>query len=115
MVKALMWTLRKALLEAGDEIEEVFEGQVGMQAADDVKLGDGFGVAGSRSLERLFERHGVAGRGRPSCGRRRTAAGRHADIGGVDVAVDVEVGHVAVQALAHVIGQPADGEKVGEP
>ena len=40
--------LREALFQAGDQIEVVLERQVGMQAADDVELGDGLGVAGSR-------------------------------------------------------------------
>ena len=105
--------LGKALLQAADQVEEVFERQVGMQAADDVELGDCFGVAGGRRLPGLFESHGVAGRVALLAAKGAELAGRHADVGGVDVAIDVEVGHVAVHPLAHVVGQPADGQHVG--
>ena len=37
---------------------------------------------------------------------------RHADVGGIDVAVDVEIADVAVALFADVIGEPADGEQV---
>jgi hypothetical protein len=40
------------------------------------------------------------------------AARGDANVGVVDVPVDVEVGDVAVHALAHVIGQPADRQNV---
>src|SRR5262249_13160386 len=36
-----------------------------------------------------------------------------ADVGGVDVRVDVVVGELAVLALAHHVGQLAEGEQVG--
>ena len=37
----------------------------------------------------------------------------HADVGGIDVAVDVEVGRVAVQPLAHEVGQVAERQDIG--
>ena len=37
----------------------------------------------------------------------------HADVGGIDVAVDVVIGDVAVALFADVIGQPADSEQIG--
>ena len=37
---------------------------------------------------------------------------RHADVRGIDVPVDVEVADVAVALLAHVVGQPAQGQQV---
>ena len=43
--EAFEMDLRKALLEAGTQIEEILERQIGMQAADDVKFGDRFAVA----------------------------------------------------------------------
>ena len=36
----------------------------------------------------------------------------HADVRGINVAVDVEIADVAVALFAHVIGEPADGEQV---
>ncbi len=51
--------LRKALLQAGTEIEEVLKRQVRMQSTDDVEFGDCLGVAGRGGFERFFERHGV--------------------------------------------------------
>ena len=107
-----MWTFGKRCLRPLDQIEEVFEGQIGMQAADDVELGDRFGVAGCRCLPGFFERHGVAGGVALLAAEGAELARRHADVGGVDVAIDVEVGHVAVHALAHVVGQPAHGQHV---
>ncbi len=95
-----------------DEIEEEFERQIGVQAADDVEFGDGFGVAGGRGLPRLFEGHGVAGGVALFAAEGAELAGRDAHVGGVDVAIDVEVGHVAVQPLAHVVGQPAYGQNI---
>ncbi len=72
-----------------------------MQAADDVKLGDGFGVSGGCGFEGFFERHGV-GAGRVLLAAKGTeTAGGHAYVRRIDVAVDVEVGAVAVHALAH--------------
>ena len=104
--------LRKALLQAGAQIEEILKRQIGMQSADDVKFGDRLGVSGSRGFESLFERHGV-GAGRVLLASEGAqAAGRHANIRRIDVPVDVEVRLVAVHALAHVVGHPADGENV---
>ena len=104
--------LGETLFEAADEIEEELERQIGVQAADDVEFGDGFGVAGSRGLPRLIESHGVTGGVALFAAEGAKLAGRHAHIGGVDVAIDVEVGHVAVHPLAHMVGQPAHGKHV---
>ena len=83
-----------------------------MQAADDVELGDGFGVAGGRGLPCLFKGHGVAGRVALLAAEGAELAGRHAHICGVDVAIDVEVSHVAMHPLAHMVGQPTHGKHV---
>ena len=111
-MNAFRCTCGKRCFRPETEIEKILERQIGMQAADDVELGDRFGVSGGRGLESLFERHGV-GAGRVLLASEGAeAAGRNADVGGIDVPVDVEVGLVAVHALAHVVGQPADGEDV---
>jgi hypothetical protein len=39
----------------------------------------------------------------------------HADVGGVEVAIDVEVADVAVLVLADVVGQPAQRQQVAGP
>ena len=83
-----------------------------MQPADDVKLGHRFGVAGSRGLEGLFERHRVGAGSVFLAAEGAQAAGRHANVGRIDMAIDVEVRLVAVHALADLIRQPADGEDV---
>src|SRR5881275_1520186 len=43
--------LRKALLQAGAEIEEILERQVGMQSANNMKFGDRLGVPGGSGLK----------------------------------------------------------------
>ena len=47
--------LRKALLEAGDQVQKVLERQIGMQAADDVKLRDRLAISRGSGLEGFFE------------------------------------------------------------
>src|SRR5579863_3385766 len=65
------------------------------------------------ALPDLFEGKSV------SAGRLRTAAEgaefamRHANVGGIDVPIDVEVADVAVALFAGVIRQPAQGQQVG--
>ena len=111
-MKRLQVHLRKALLEPGNQVDVILERQIGMQSADDVELGDRLGVAGSRGLPDFLQRHGV----RAGCvflaPEGAQAASRHADVGVVDMAVYVEIGSVAVQPLAHVVGQPPDSEDV---
>ncbi len=83
-----------------------------MQTADDVKLGDGLAVTGSRRLIRLFQGHGVTGWIALLAAECAELAGRHADVGRIDVAIDVEVGYVAMHPLADMVGEPADCEYV---
>ena len=105
--------LREALLQAAQHLAVPVERQLGMQPADDVELGDGFAPALAGALPDLLERHGVGlGIVRPLAEGAQAATG-HADVGGVDVAVDVEIRHVAVQPLAHQVGQVAERQDVG--
>jgi hypothetical protein len=77
-----------------------------------VKFGDGLGVSGGGGFESFFKRHGVSA-GRVFLAAEGTeAAGGDTDVGRIDVAIDVEVRLVPVEALADVIGEPADGEDV---
>src|SRR5712691_1093913 len=104
--------LRKALLQARDEIEKILKWQVGMQSADNVKFRNRLGVSRCGGLECFFERHGV-GAGRILFASEGTqTASRYADVGGINVAVDVEVRLIPVHAFTHMIGQPTDSEDV---
>jgi hypothetical protein len=87
--------LREALLESADEVFEVFERQVGVQAAYDVELGHGLGVSTGGRLKRFFERHGVAAGRVFTAAKGAQAAGGDADVRGIDV-----------------VGQPADAKNV---
>ena len=104
--------LRKTLLQARTQIQEILKRQVGMQSADDVKFRHCLGVSGSCSLESLFKRHSI-GAGRVFLSPKRAQPARsNANICGIDMPVDVEVSLVAMHALAHQVGHPADGENV---
>ena len=107
--------LRKALLQAAQHLAVPVERQLRMQSADDVELGDRFAPALARDMPDLLERHGVGLRILGSLAERAQPATGHADIGGIDVAVDVEVSDVAVQALAHQVGHVAERENVRGP
>ena len=111
-MNALRCTCGKALFQPRDQINVVLERQIGMQAADDVKLGDRLGVAGRGGVPDLFQRHGV-GAGRVLLASEGAqAAGRYANVGVVNVAVDIEVSDVAVHPLANMVRQPADRQNV---
>ena len=107
--------LGETLLETGDEVEEILKGQVRMQSTDDVELGHRFAIAGSRCRPSLFERHRIGSRRILFPPEGTEAAGCHADIGRVDMPIDVEVGDVAVESLPHVVGQPTYGQNVTRP
>jgi hypothetical protein len=83
-----------------------------MQPADDVELSHCFRIARRGSLPGLIEGHRVTGRIALLAPKGAQLAGCHADVGGVDVAVDVEVRHVTVHPLANVVGQPAHGQHI---
>ena len=103
-------------LEAREQVRVVGEGQAGVQAIDDVDFRRW--VAGVQARAQaaigLFERHGVRARVLGlAAGERAEAATRHADVGGVDVQVAVEVGALAVQPFAHLVGELPHLEQVG--
>ena len=83
-----------------------------MQAADDVELGDRFGVSGGGRLQRLFQRHGVGAGRILLAAEGAEPAGRDAHVRRIDMAVDVEVRLVAMHPLAHEVGHPAHGQNV---
>jgi hypothetical protein len=51
--------LGKALFETAQHLAIPIERELRVQAADDVKLGDGFAPADTGRLPNLIERHGV--------------------------------------------------------
>ena len=110
--KSLEMHLRKSLFQAGDQIKKILKRQIGMQPADDVKLGDRFAVARCGGFEYFFECHGVGTRSIRFSTESAEAAGGHAHVRGIDVSVDVEVGLIAMHAFAHVIGKPTHGKNV---
>jgi hypothetical protein len=77
-----------------------------------VKLGYRFAVAGSSGFERLLQRHGVRARGIFLAAKCTQPTSRNTDVGGIDVAIDVEVSLVAMKALTNVIGQPPESKNV---
>src|SRR5206468_9497033 len=110
--KSLEMHLRKSLLQAGDQIKEILKRQIGMQSANDVKLGNGFAVAGCGGFEYFFECHGVGARSILFSTEGAEATSGDTDICRIDMAVDIEVGLIAMHAFAHVIGKPTDGKNV---
>ena len=103
-------------LQAAQQLGVVVEGQPVVQPVDDVDLGHRLaGVdPGLQAAPGLLERHGVgAGVALLEAGERAEHAAGHADVGGVDVEVAVEVGAVAVQPLAHAVGQRRHLQQVG--
>src|SRR5215468_3751021 len=104
--------LRKTLFESSNQIEEILEGQIRMQPADYMELRDGLRVAGSRRLICFFQRHSVSAWRilLPTDGAQ--TASRHANIRGIDVAIHVEIRHIAVHPLTHMVGQPAQRQNV---
>ena len=99
--------LRKTLFEPGNQVEEILERKIRMQSPDNMEFRDGFGITGGSGLESLFQRHGVRARRVLLAPKRTKAAGRHANIGGIQMAVDIEIRLVAVQAFADVVRHPA--------
>ena len=110
--KGLHVDLRKALFQSGNQVEKILKRQIRMQSADNVELGNRFGVAGSGRLESFFQRHGVGAGSIFLASKSAQAASGHANIRRIDMAVDVEVRLVAMHPLANPVGQPADGQDV---
>src|SRR5262245_4897037 len=102
----------KALLKAGNEIEKITKWKIRMEAPDDVKLSHRFAIARGRRFERLFERHRVSAGTVLLPPKRAQPASSDANVCWIDVAVDVEVSYIAMQAFADVVRQPADCENV---
>src|SRR5271156_1388335 len=83
-----------------------------MQTTDDVEFGDGLAIAGGSRLEGFLKCHGIRARRIFLTSEGAKAAGGHANIRRINVAIDIEVSLVAVHALAHGIRQPAYGKDI---
>ena len=104
--------LGEALFQTANQLQIIFEGQIGMQAADDVEFRGAFGNSLGGALPNFVERKSVSagGVGLPSKGAQFAMC--HADIGGIDVAIDIEIGDVSVALFADIICEPANAEQV---
>src|SRR6266852_1375520 len=99
----------EALLQATNQLQEIVEGQIGVQTADDVEFRGAFADALLGALVNFLQGKGVGARGARIASEGAELAMRHANVGGVDVAIDVEIGDVAMALLADVVGKPSDG------
>ena len=112
MVNAFRCTRGKALLQAAQHLAVPFQRQFRMQPAHDVEFGDGFAPPLARAMPDFFERHGVRLGIAHALAEGAQPATGHAHVGGVDMAVDVEIGGVAVQPFAHQVRQVAQAQNV---
>jgi len=83
-----------------------------MQAPNNMKLRYGFTVPGRGSFVGLFQRHGVSAGSVFLATKSAKAAGCNADVGRINVPVDVEIRSVAVQAFANMVRQPANRKDI---
>ena len=102
----------EALLQAAQHLLVPGHGEVGVETADDVELGDAVSPLVRSVGVHLLVGHlpgvGLARQGREAA--ELAVVGVDADVGGVDVPVDVEVGHVAVDPPPDGVGQLAEVE-----
>src|SRR5215475_9719608 len=107
--------LRKALFQAGNQIQKILKRQVRMKTADDVKLCDSFRISRSCRLPRLFESHRVGSRRVLFSAKCTETTRSDTYVSGIDMAVDIEKRRISPQFFAYVIGEPADGKNIARP
>ena len=112
--EGLEMDLGETLLQATQQVGVVGEGEVGVQAAHDVKLGHRVAVPHGGVMIGLLQGHGVAALA-GLAGETAELAVHHADIGGIQVPVDVEITDVPVPFLPDPIGQSPHGMQVRSP
>ena len=110
--KSLQVDRREALFQPAKEIDVILERQVGMEAADNVKFGHGFRPVFARDAESFLQRHGVRSRSVRLAPESAQLATGHADIGGIEVAIDVKVRALAVHLFTDMMRQVTEGEDV---
>ncbi len=104
---------RAALFEPADHFQKIFERQVRVQAADNVKFQRAFAHTLFRARINLIQRK-IVGAGRVGIAAKGAKlAVCNADVCRIDVPIDVVIRDIAVLFLAHVIRQPAHGQQVG--
>jgi len=86
-----------------------------MQPADDMEFGGAFANALLRALVNFIEGIGVGPGSTGIASEGAQLAVGYADIGRVDVPIDVEVGDSAVALFSNVIGQPANRQEIRRP
>ena len=101
------------LVDDADDVQIPLVGQLVVQAADDVQLGGAAALGLGGALEDLLVGHDVALRALQVGPEGAEGAAVDADVGRVEVRVDVVIGEVAVLALADEVGQFAEREQVG--
>jgi hypothetical protein len=112
--EALQVDARPDPFESAQQLRVVTERQLGVQAVDDVQLGERLIGPLAQLVPRLFERHRIrlGHAGLQPCKRTEHAA-RFADIRRLEPQVVVVVGARGMTPLALAIRQPADGEQIG--
>ena len=83
-----------------------------MQAADDVEFCYCLRPALASDAKGFLEGHGVSGGRVGLAAEGAEPATGHAHIGWVEVPIDVEIGPLPVQFLAHVVGKVTEGEQI---
>src|SRR5256885_8784480 len=104
---------RAALLEPTNQLKKMVEGEVRMQATDNVEFGGAFPDALLRALISFFEREGVRARGVRVAPKGAKFAVRYANVRRINVPVDVVIGDVAMPLFADVVRQPAYRQQIG--
>ena len=112
--EGLEMNLGEALLQAAEQVGVVGEGKIGMEAAHDVKLGHRLAIPHGGVMIGLLQRHGVATLA-GFAGETAELAVNHADVGGVQVAVDVEIPDVPVPFFPDPVGQSPHRMQVRSP
>ena len=96
-----------------NDVEIPFIGQLMMQPADDVQLGGAARLSFLGPMQNLLVRHDVALLALQVGPEGAEDAAIDADVGRVEMRVDVVVGGVAVLALADGVGEFAEREEIG--
>src|SRR5580704_3189836 len=96
-----------ALLEPAHHLKVVIERQIGVQPANNVEFRGAFAHALLSALINFFEGKVVRAGRTGVTAKRAKLAMRHANICGIDVPVNVEIGDVTVPLLAYIVRKPA--------
>ena len=102
----------EALPEPPEQVHVIVEGQIGVEAADNVEFRHRFGPAFARLAEGILERHRVGARGVGLAAERAQFATRDADVGRVDVPVDVKISSRALKFLPDAMRKPAERQQI---